>query len=55
MIITVQLLQSKGLLRKSVTVEHFHDLGKFLFGFTFFWGYIAFSQYMLLLVRQHPG
>ena len=47
LIITVQLLQSKGLLRKSVTVEHFHDLGKFLFGFVFFWGYIAFSQYML--------
>ncbi|MGD0138597.1 MAG: quinol:cytochrome C oxidoreductase [Tepidisphaeraceae bacterium] len=47
LILTVRLLQDKGLLSKSVTTEHFHDLGKFLFGFTFFWGYIAFSQFML--------
>jgi hypothetical protein len=47
LILTVRFLQSRGLLVKSVTTEHFHDLGKFLFGFTFFWGYIAFSQFML--------
>ncbi len=47
LVLTVRLLQSRGLLLNSVTVEHYHDLGKFLFGFTFFWGYIAFSQYML--------
>ena len=46
-ILTVRFLQSRGLMVKSVTTEHFHDLGKFLFGFTFFWGYIAFSQFML--------
>ncbi|MGD0767684.1 MAG: quinol:cytochrome C oxidoreductase [Tepidisphaeraceae bacterium] len=46
-ILTVRLLQGRGLLSRSVTTEHFHDLGKFLFGFTFFWGYIAFSQFML--------
>jgi hypothetical protein len=47
LILSVLFLQSRGLLQKSVTAEHFHDLGKFLFGFTFFWGYIAFSQFML--------
>jgi hypothetical protein len=47
LILSVRFLQSRGLLLKSVTVEHFHDLGKFLFAFTFFWGYIAFSQFML--------
>jgi hypothetical protein len=47
LILVVRFLQSRGMLTKSVTVEHFHDLGKFLFGFTFFWGYIAFSQFML--------
>jgi hypothetical protein len=47
LILTVRLLQGHGLLLKSVTVEHYHDLGKYLFGFTFFWGYIAFSQFML--------
>src|SRR5262249_14122236 len=37
----------RGLLVKSVTIEHYHDMGKFMFGFIFFWGYIAFSQFML--------
>jgi hypothetical protein len=35
------------MLRNVVTAEHYHDLGKYLFGFTVFWAYIAFSQYML--------
>jgi hypothetical protein len=46
-ILSLIVLQHKGLLRKSVTPEHFHDLGKFLFAFTFFWGYIGFAQFML--------
>jgi len=53
-IVTVLLLQARGFLRKSVTVEHFHDLGKFLFGFTFFWGYIGFSQFMLYWYANMP-
>src|SRR5262249_4784426 len=47
MVLTVRFLQSRGLLVKSVTIEHYHDMGKFMFGFIFFWGYIAFSQFML--------
>jgi len=39
----------------SVNVEHFHDLGKLLFAFTFFWGYIAFSQYMLYWYGNVPA
>jgi hypothetical protein len=50
----VHLLQHKGMLRQSVTAEHYHDLGKFLFGFLFFWGYIAFSQYMLIWYANIP-
>ena len=46
-ILTVMFLQSLGYLKDSVSSEHFHDMGKFLFGFTFFYGYIAFSQFML--------
>jgi hypothetical protein len=53
-ILTVLLLQRMGYLRGVVTVEHFHDLGKFLFGFTFFWGYIGFSQYMLIWYADLP-
>jgi len=31
-------LQSKGILRMSITVEHYHDIGKLLFAFTVFLG-----------------
>ncbi len=48
------VLQSRGFLRESITREHYHDLGKFLFGFVFFWGYIAFSQYMLIWYANIP-
>ena len=54
LIISVLLLQRAGYLRRSVTIEHFHDLGKLLFGFTFFWGYIAFSQFMLMWYANLP-
>ncbi len=48
------LLQRGGFLARSIDTEHYHDLGKFLFGFVFFWGYIAFSQYMLLWYANIP-
>jgi hypothetical protein len=47
-------LQWKGVLSRSVTVEHFHDLGKLLFAFVVFWAYIAFSQYMLIWYGNIP-
>lgn len=31
-----------------VTVEHIHDIGKFVFAFSIFWTYLWFSQYMLI-------
>jgi len=45
--LSVFLLQRAGFMRSSVTIEHYHDLGKLLFGFVVFWAYIGFSQYML--------
>jgi hypothetical protein len=50
----VMLLQKSGRLRRAVTVEHYHDLGKLLFAFLFFWGYIAFSQFMLMWYANLP-
>lgn len=47
-------LQNSGRLTKIVSPEHFHDYGKLMFGFTFFWGYIAFSQYMLYWYANVP-
>lgn len=54
LILTVLMLQHGGWLKASITAEHYHDMGKFLFAFTFFWGYIAFSQYMLLWYASIP-
>ncbi len=38
----------------AITIEHYHDLGKLMFGFTVFWAYIAFSQYMLIWYGNIP-
>jgi hypothetical protein len=54
LIILTMLLQRTGLLKTSINNEHRHDLGKFLFAFVFFWGYIAFSQYMLIWYGNIP-
>jgi hypothetical protein len=43
-----------GVLRNAVNHEHYHDLGKWLFGLTVFWAYIAFSQYMLIWYANLP-
>lgn len=54
LIIAAALLQRMGYLQNSLTREHYHDLGKWLFAFVFFWGYIAFSQYMLIWYANIP-
>jgi hypothetical protein len=47
-------LHKQGVLKKSVTIEHFHDLGKMVFAFTIFWMYTAFSQFMLIWYANIP-
>jgi len=54
LILFAAALRTVGLLRDAVTVEHDHDLGKLLFAFTVFWGYIAFSQYLLIWYGNIP-
>lgn len=48
------LFRRASLLAKSVTVEHYHDLGKWMFALTVFWAYIAFSQYLLIWYANLP-
>jgi len=48
------VLQRRGKLREQVTEEHWHDVGKQLFGWTVFWAYIAFSQYLLIWYANIP-
>ena len=54
LILLVLGLKSAGALENIVTWEHFHDLGKLLFGFVVFWAYIGFSQFMLIWYANLP-
>ncbi len=37
-----------------VTETHYHDIGKLCFGFTAFWGYITFAQYLVIWYGNVP-
>lgn len=37
-----------------VNAEHLHDLGKYLFGFSIFWAYLWFAQYLLIWYANIP-
>ncbi|MEI9920493.1 MAG: quinol:cytochrome C oxidoreductase [Bacteroidota bacterium] len=49
----VASLKDAGYL-KVVNGNHLHDLGKFIFGFSIFWMYIWFSQFMLIYYANLP-
>jgi hypothetical protein len=46
-------LKSKGYL-EIVNSSHIHDLSKFMFGFSIFWTYLWFSQFMLIWYANIP-
>jgi hypothetical protein len=46
-------LKAKGVL-EHVNTSHIHDLAKFMFGFSIFWTYLWFSQYMLIWYANIP-
>lgn len=52
--LTSLYLQRSGRITDEVTTEHYHDMGKLMFGFVVFWGYIAFSQFMLIWYANIP-
>ncbi len=54
MVLIPHALQRSGRLTHSITTEHYHDIGKLLFAFVFFWGYVAFSQFMLIWAANIP-
>jgi hypothetical protein len=54
LILVTLLLRRSGLLGNAVTVEHFHDMGKLLFGWIAFWSYIAFAQFFLTWYSNIP-
>lgn len=46
-------LKAKGYL-EYVNTSHIHDLAKFMFGFSVFWTYLWFSQFMLIWYANIP-
>jgi hypothetical protein len=46
-------LKSRGYL-EYVNDSHIHDLAKFMFGFSIFWAYLWFSQFMLIWYSNIP-
>jgi hypothetical protein len=54
LILFTVLLQRSKLLGDAVTVEHYHDMGKLLFGWIVFWSYISFAQFFLTWYGNIP-
>ncbi len=54
LILVTMSLVDAGYLKGFVNVEHFHDMGKLLFGFVVFWAYVSFSQFMLIWYAGLP-
>ncbi len=53
MIVTVAYLKTQGYL-KDVNEEHYHNLAMFMFGFSVFYTYLWFSQFMLIWYGNMP-
>jgi hypothetical protein len=43
-----------GVIQGYYGIDHIHDVAKFMKGFTVFWAYIAFSQFMLIWYANIP-
>lgn len=54
MILIAVYLMKTGRVNHVMNENHLHDLGKFMFAFTVFWAYIAFSQFMLIWYANLP-
>jgi len=52
-IVLVALFRTGGYLQ-ALNHEHYYLMGKLLFGFTIFWAYIAFGQYLLIWYANIP-
>jgi len=52
--VVVVAMRRARLLDTVISADHLHDIGKFLFAFTAFWAYIAFSQFFLMWYANLP-
>ncbi len=54
LILFTRLLKQSGLLGDAVNVEHYHDMGKLMFGWLVFWAYTSFAQFFLIWYSNIP-
>lgn len=54
MLLITFYFQSNGILTHSINTSHIESMGKLFFGFTVFYAYIAFSQFMLIYYANIP-
>jgi hypothetical protein len=54
LVVITDQARGKNLYGDLVSVEHIHNLGKLMLAFTAFWGYIGFSQFMLIWIAGLP-
>lgn len=54
LVLVIAGLLSLGYLRRVITEEHFHVMGKLLFAFSVFWAYIGYGQYFLIWYANIP-
>ena len=52
--LAVVMLRERGYFVPGIKDDHYYSLGTMMFAFTAFWGYIAFSQYMLIWYADLP-
>jgi hypothetical protein len=52
--ISVVTLRQWGYFENIINENHFHDLGKWMFGFSIFWAYIWLSQFLLIWYANIP-
>ena len=54
LVLVITALRKAGYLQETVTLEHYHIMGKWMLAFSVFWAYIGFSQYMLYWYANIP-
>lgn len=54
LILLLLYIKNSGFVSGYYSIEHIHDVAKYLKGFTVFWAYIAFSQFMLIWYANIP-
>src|SRR2546421_1241408 len=54
LVLVITALRKAGYLKDTVTMEHYHIMGKWMLAFCVFWAYIGFGQYMLIWYANMP-